>query len=99
MNDMDTLLTKRYVTGTYAPPNISTREQALQFIRDERRKELAFRGLRWTDLRRYNLENENIILRRVLNGQEFTLQPRSKLYVLPLPPEVVSLGKLEQNER
>jgi hypothetical protein len=99
MNDMNTLLENRYSTGTYTAPNINTRDEALKFIRDERRKELAFRGLRWPDLRRFNEEGENITIRRLLNGREYKLEPNSKFYVLPLPPEIITLGKLEQNDR
>jgi hypothetical protein len=99
MKDINTLLTNRYMTGTYTPPVINTREEALKLIRDERRKELAFRGQRWPDLRRFNIEGENIQLRRVLNSQTHTLLPNSKLYTLPLPPEIITLGKLQQNER
>jgi len=99
MNDIDILLTNRYKTGTYASPAVTTREEVLKLVREERRKELAFRGLRWPDLRRFNKEGENIQLQRVLNGQTYSLEPNSKLYVLPLPPEIITLGKLVQNER
>ena len=99
MSDINTLLANRYKTGTYNPPVINTREEALKLIRDERRKELAFRGQRWPDLRRFNIEGENIQLRRVLNSQTFTLPPNSNLYTLPLPPEIITLGNLQQNER
>lgn len=99
MNDINTLLTNRYMTGAYTPPVINTREEALKLIRDERRKELAFRGQRWPDLRRFNIEGENIQLSRVLNSQTYSLAPNSPLYTLPLPPEIITLGKLQQNER
>lgn len=99
MADIDKLLSNRYTTGTYTPPVINTRAQALKLIRDERRKELAFRGQRWPDLRRFNIEGENIQLQRVLNSQMHSLAPNSKLYTLPLPPEIITLGKLQQNER
>ena len=99
MNDINTLLTNRYLTGTYTPPVINTREEALQLIRDERRKELAFRGQRWPDLRRFNIEGANIELSRILNSKVHTLAPNSKLYTLPLPPEIITLGKLQQNDR
>lgn len=99
MNDVNELLFHRYRTGTFIPLSPSTMEEALQIIMDERRKELAFRGLRWTDLRRYNIEGANITLERTLNGQSHSLPPNSNLYVLPIPPEVVRLGNLENNPR
>lgn len=99
IDDINTLLMNRYRTGTFTPLVPGTQAEALQIIRDERRKELAFRGLRWTDLRRYNKEGANIQLQRVLNGNTYTIPPNSKLYVLPIPPEVKSLGGLIDNER
>lgn len=99
MNDLNTLLAMRYRTGTFIPRTAGSRDEALTIIRDERRKELAFRGLRWPDLRRFNKEGEDITLERELNGQIHMLSPNSKLYVLPIPPEVIRLGGLINNER
>jgi tetratricopeptide (TPR) repeat protein len=99
MDDLNKLLDKRYKTGTFTPLQANSQQEALQFIRDERRKELAFRGLRWSDLRRYNKEGANIDLHRVLNGQIYTLEHNSKLYILPIPPDVISRGDLINNDR
>lgn len=99
MDDLNKLLLNRYITGTFTPLTAASKEEAIDHIRNERRKELAFRGLRWPDLRRFNKEGANIILQRVVNGQNHSLTPNSKLYVLPIPPEVINLGKLQQNER
>jgi tetratricopeptide (TPR) repeat protein len=99
INDINQLLENRYVAGTFTPLTPGTPADVLQLVRNERRKELAFRGLRWSDLRRYNREGANITLQRVLNGTTYTLPPNSKLYVLPLPPEVITLGGLVNNDR
>lgn len=99
MNDLNTLLAMRYKTGTFTPRTAGSRDEALSMIRDERRKELAFRGLRWPDLRRFNKEGADITLQRIVDGQTYTLAPNSKLYVLPIPPEVIRLGGLTDNER
>lgn len=99
MDDLNKLLLNRYKNGTFTPLTPGTQQEALTLIRDERRKELAFRGIRWTDLRRYNKEGANITLQRVLNGNTYTLLPNSKLYALPIPPEVLYLGRLVDNER
>lgn len=99
MNVLNTLLTTRYMTGTFVPRTANSRMEALHMIRDERRKSLAFRGLRFSDLRRFNKEGANIDLKRELNNQAFILEDNSKRYTLPLPPEIVTLGKLVQNER
>lgn len=99
INDLNTLLAMRYKTGTFTPLIAGSREEALDLVRAERRKELPFRGLRWSDLRRFNMEGEGIILERTLNGENHSLQPNDKLYVLPIPPEVIRLGHLVNNER
>jgi starch-binding outer membrane protein, SusD/RagB family len=99
MDDLNKLLLNRYKPGTFIPHDPATPAEALQLIRDERRKELAFRGLRWADLRRFNKEGAGIVLQRVLNNNTYTLLPNSILYVLPIPPEVVRLGKIENNPR
>lgn len=55
------LRAKRYTTGTdytAAITEASTDEDFMQFIRDERRRELLHRGHRWADLRRYAIHSK-----------------------------------------
>ena len=54
----------------------------------ERRKELLYRGLRWSDIKRLNLEGRNIILKRIAEGELVTLNPNSPMYQLPLPKDL-----------
>ena len=90
LSDLNTLLQHRYATGTFTPVTAATRAEALALILAERRKELPFRGLRWTDLRRLNKEGDNITVTRLLNGTPYQLPPNSSLYTLPIPPDVLS---------
>lgn len=83
----------------FVPLSAKSPEEALEVVLLERRKELAFRGLRWQDLRRLNKEGANITLTRTVNGQQYTLAPNSPLYVLPIPPDEIRLSGLPQNER
>ncbi len=99
LNDLDSLLTHRWKTGTFTPYPIMTAAEALDTILVERRKELAFRGIRWSDLRRLNKESRNITLTRIINGQSYTLPPGSDLYTLPIPPDVIQLSHIQQNPR
>lgn len=100
LTDLNSLLKHRYATGTFTPVTAATPTQALDTILAERRKELPFRGLRWTDLRRLNKEGKNITLTRVLNGATYQLQPNSILYTLPIPPDVLSYNPtMKQNPR
>lgn len=99
MNDLNTLLSKRWKTGTYVPMTATSVADALQKIRTERRKELIWRGLRWTDIKRFNKEGANISLSRILNGTTYSIAPNSNLYVLPIPADEIELSGIAQNLR
>jgi tetratricopeptide (TPR) repeat protein len=100
LSDLDTLLVTRYRTGTHVQPTAATAAEALNQVLTERRKELLFRGLRWTDLRRFNLEpGRAVTLERQLGGKTYTLPPNDPRYVLPIPDIVVQLGGIAQNPR
>lgn len=99
INDLNTLLITRWKTGTFVPFTASSASQALNLVLTERRKELAFRGLRWMDLRRLNKDGAGITLTRVLNGQTYTLPPNDPKWILPIPPDVISYSGIEQNPR
>ena len=100
LSDLNTLMQKRWMyTVPFTPFTAGSAAEALDTILVERRKELAFRGLRWTDLRRLNKENANIQLTRLLFGQTYSLPPNSLLYVLPIPPDVITLSGIQQNPR
>ena len=99
LNDLDTLMSYRLVTGSFTPYPMMSAAAALDTVLAERRKELAFRGIRWSDLRRLNQEGWNITLTRNLNGTSYTLPPKSKLYTLPIPPDVIQESGIAQNPR
>ncbi len=100
MELLNTLLLHRYETGTYVPKVANERDEALDLVLLERRKELAFRGLRGDDLKRLNKDPRlAVTLTRTLNGETYTLPPNDPRYVWPLPDLEVELGGLEQNPR
>ena len=99
MNFLNNLLRKRYLTGTFIDKIALNKEAALKIILEERKKELVFRGVRWADLKRLNKEGANIILKRKLKGTTYTLAPSDPKYILPIPPDVISLGGVQQNQR
>ena len=100
MNDLNTLLQNRYKTGTYTPVTPANAASALALVIAERRKELCFRNLRWSDLRRLNKDSRfQVTLTRTVNGQIYTLAPNSSRYVLPLDPIETTTGGLQQNPR
>lgn len=97
---LNTLLAKRYKENTFFPLIGLDMENALDVVLNERRKELLFRGLRWTDLRRLNLDPTTArTLERELDGKIYTIEPNSPNYVYPFPDNVIQLAGLIQNER
>lgn len=99
MNDLNTLLVKRWKTNTYIQMSASSASDALSKILIERRKELLMRGLRWMDIKRLNKEGANIELKRILNGQTYSLQPNDLRFALPLPEAVIEISGMPQNPR
>lgn len=103
MNDalavINTLLKNRYKTGTFVPMIASDITDLLNKILLERRKELIWRSLRWSDLKRLNKEGANITLKRVIKGVTYTLLPNDPRYVFPIPEDEVALSHIEQNIR
>ncbi|RZK48057.1 MAG: RagB/SusD family nutrient uptake outer membrane protein [Pedobacter sp.] len=97
---LNKLLENRYAKGKFIPLQVpNSKEEALRLIREERQKELIWRGLRWDDIKRYNKENSNIILTRVINGVNYTLTPNENKYIFPIPDNEIILGGLIQNRR
>lgn len=99
LEDLNTLLNKRYKKGSFTAITAASAGEALQKILEERRKELSFRGLRWTDIRRLNKEGTGITLTRRAGGQTYRLTPGDAKYVLPIPPDVIALSGMQQNLR
>ncbi|MFE2861773.1 RagB/SusD family nutrient uptake outer membrane protein [Sphingobacterium multivorum] len=97
--DLNKLLATRYKTGTYKPYLFMDSGEVLKVILIERRKELVYRGLRWMDIKRLNLEGQEIILKRVVDGKEYRLLPNENRYALPLPADIVRIAGIPQNPR
>lgn len=97
--DLNTVLVKRWRTGTFIPITALNAADALEKIRLERRKELVWRGHRWLDLKRYNKEGQNIQLIRKLGSQTYTLSPGNNKYVFAIPDNEISMSGIIQNPR
>lgn len=86
LNDLNSLLLKRWQEGKYEPLSINDPQDLLERILTERRKELVGRGIRWGDLKRLNQEVRfEKVLKRNVNGKEYTLPPHDSRYALPFP--------------
>lgn len=100
MEYLNHLLEHRYREGAFIPIEITDGQDALETVLGERRKELVFRGTRWSDLRRLNLEpafQKELV--RLVDGKEYRLKPNSPRYVYPIPQEEIDLNDLTQNVR
>ncbi len=96
---LDKLRIKRWKAEKYTPSIFINKEEALKSIIEERRRELAFRGLRWADLKRLNRDGANIILTRTINGENRTLAPNDKRFAIAIPEDVIEISKIPQNPR
>lgn len=101
MSDLNILLQNRYKTGTFVPLSVNNADEALAYVLNERRKELPFTGqLRWEDLRRLNKDTRfRDTLKRIINGQIYTLLPNDDRYVYPIPDNEIQLSGIQQNPR
>ncbi|SDE87547.1 SusD family protein [Mucilaginibacter pineti] len=101
MADLNNLLKTRWKTGSvFTPYQAANADIALKQILAERKKELFFRSIRWTDIRRLNKEKEfAVTLSRTINGKTYILPPNDKRFALPIPNSEIQLSGLQQNER
>ncbi|RXK59197.1 RagB/SusD family nutrient uptake outer membrane protein [Lacibacter luteus] len=97
--DLNKLLVTRWKQGTYQPYFFNSKQDALNIILTERRKQLQMRCLRWLDIKRLNKEGYNISLRRIINAQEYVLDPNSLRFALPIPEDIIKMTGMPQNPR
>jgi tetratricopeptide (TPR) repeat protein len=98
---LNTLLEKRwnrnavYPTITQRDPDI-----LLRTVLDERRKELLFRGRRWADLKRLNLDPRfRKPLQRQLEDDTYTLPANDLKYAFRLSETLTRVAGIPQNKR
>jgi len=100
MADLNTLLSTRWVSGTYQAKTAANALEALDIVLRERRKGLVMRGTRWTDLRRLNLEARFAKnLSRTVQGKTYSLPAGDPRYTILIPQEAITNSSLSQNKR
>lgn len=99
LQDLNTLLIKRYAAVSFVPVTTLSLQETLSRILLERKKELIFRGLRWSDIRRLNRDGANITVQRVLNNQTIALLPNDLRTTFLIPVQAVRLSGMQQNDR
>jgi len=65
------------------------------YVQLERRKEFIVQGLRWFDIKRFELE----VVHDLVDGSVITLDDKDKRKVLQIPASAIEVGKLEPNPR
>lgn len=97
---LNTVLIKRFKTGTYQPFSTDTVTDILSLVLLEKRKECVFRGVRWSDLRRLNQDSRFAkTLTRVVGGVNYQLPSNDPRYVLPIPDDQIRTSGIQQNVR
>ncbi|KIO78995.1 hypothetical protein TH53_00485 [Pedobacter lusitanus] len=84
----------RISRAAYQPVQLAGQEEVLQSILQERRRELAFKGLRWFDMRRFDLEGRMKAITRLddHNMEAGVLAVHSSKYTLKIPANVLSFN-------
>lgn len=101
LKDINDLRESRYFAGTYTPVEITDGTQLLDFVLEERQRELVWEdGFRWMDIKRLGLGVTHSFIDENGNATEYRLEPNSPLYALPIPQDAISKNKnLVQNPR
>ena len=98
MDVLNQLLSTRWDgSASFTPLTATNRQEALNIVLTERRKELLLRGLRWIDIKRLNLEGYNIVPERNFGGMDYKLPANDNRYALPIPTDIINLTGLKQN--
>lgn len=99
--DLNTLREKRFLSGSNYQLSINDGKDILQLVKEERRRELAFTGLNWWDLKRYQAYGEKVpTFSRQYQQTTYTLSPGDPRYVLSIPPYVIDKNpSIKQNPR
>lgn len=94
---LNTLRAKRILSGTVNLDVPSTRKETMELVVSERRRELLLGFNRFFDLKRLNTETEYAktitrvfpIVNKTVPQKTYTLQPNSRLYIIPFPLSVL----------
>ncbi len=101
---LEVLLNKRFAKEYVFPSALKSQDEVLTYILQERRKELIFRGIRVSDLKRLNRDQKfqkTLVRKIVRDGVEksYTLPPNDLRYQILIPQDVVQITGMLQNPR
>lgn len=81
--------------GATDDPSFTDQLILLNYVLFERRKEFLLQGMRWFDLKRYQISVEH----QLADGRVITLEEDDKRKILQIPQSAVEVGGLEPNDR
>ncbi|MCY4781206.1 RagB/SusD family nutrient uptake outer membrane protein [Sphingobacterium sp. UT-1RO-CII-1] len=98
--DINKLRENRYDRLSYILYDEKNKNKVLEYLFNERGRELAFRNRRWEDIRRWNVftDSEKSLLRTMKN-QQYMLLPNDAKWTWPFPDLAVQEGGYQQNPR
>ncbi|SEW53838.1 RagB/SusD family nutrient uptake outer membrane protein [Chitinophaga arvensicola] len=101
ISDINLLRSTRYKTGSSYTLSAGSPAEALNIVKLERRREMAFRGSRWFDIRRYNaVDNSAITVTHTLPDGTFSVAPNSNRSILPIGRKYILMNpEIIQNPR
>lgn len=101
LSDLNTLRANRYKTGASYQLSAGSATEALNLVKTERRREMAFRGSRWFDIRRYNtFDNAGITVTHILPDGTYTIAPNSNRTALAIGRKYIAMNpEITQNPR
>lgn len=96
--ESDNTKLQEWIRNRYDPNyvfNFDSKQALLDFVLEERRKQLVFRGLRWQDIRRLNtLHKQNIKPIRKINNITYVLENSPRMYSFDIPKNVLVFNQL-----
>ena len=97
---LDELRMNRFAAEDFEELAISDADELVQFVRDERRRELCFEDHRWYDLRRWGMkEIKHVWYVDAETKATYTLTQGDKGFTVPIPDEAMEMNAaLVQNE-
>lgn len=101
LDDINRLRRYRLDPDSYTPIVMTDEDDVLERIKFERRLELAAHGLRYFDLKRYNIfDNANISMTHSVDGETATLNANSKNWALPVAAKyILETPEIGNNDR
>lgn len=96
---INTLCENRYEYES-TPDYPAVKDELIEFIKGERRRELCFEGHRWFDLRRWGMpEITHVWHENETESHVYRLAEKDLMYTIPIPDEAIQENnKLVQNE-